>query len=171
MSVESLQLLSLVLYILAGVCLLLSIALFFVLDIPQLYSDLTGATARKAIDAIQKQSRSDAPLSQKLEKKKSKAKAAKAAAAETTVLSDTVQETTVLSNSVQETTLLSSVEETAHLSADVQETTILPQYEVAHTDALPVMPVQDQVNTPPAPAVNFSIDVEIGFAASQELIE
>lgn len=55
MTVELLQNLSLTSYIVAGILLLLSIALFFLLDVPSLYGDISGHTAKKAIEAIQHQ--------------------------------------------------------------------------------------------------------------------
>lgn len=55
MSVELLQTLSLSAYIAAGVFLVTTVALFFLLDIPGVLGDLTGATARKAIEDIRTQ--------------------------------------------------------------------------------------------------------------------
>lgn len=55
MTIELLQILSLVSFVLAGVCLLVSIALFFVLGVPGLIGDISGATARKAIEQIRRQ--------------------------------------------------------------------------------------------------------------------
>ena len=55
MTVELLELLSLISFILAGVLLLLGIALFFLLDVPKLYGDISGRTAKKAIEAIRQQ--------------------------------------------------------------------------------------------------------------------
>ncbi len=52
MTVELLQTLSLASYIAAGVFLLVGIALFFLLDVPKLYGDVSGRTARKAIENI-----------------------------------------------------------------------------------------------------------------------
>lgn len=58
MSVEFLQTLSMIGYLLSGVFLVVTIVLFFVLRVPKLINDLTGATARKAIEDIRKQNRS-----------------------------------------------------------------------------------------------------------------
>lgn len=55
MTVELLQLLSLVSYILAGVSFLTAVALFFLLGVPKLFGDVTGSTARKAIESIRQQ--------------------------------------------------------------------------------------------------------------------
>lgn len=55
MSVEYMQIISLVLYILAAVAFVLGVVLFFVLNIPRIFNDITGATARKAIENIRQQ--------------------------------------------------------------------------------------------------------------------
>lgn len=55
MTVELLQTLSLAAYIAAGIMLLVSVALFFLLDVPKLYGDISGRTAKKAIEAIRQQ--------------------------------------------------------------------------------------------------------------------
>ena len=52
MTVETLQMLSTVAYVLAGIFLLAAIAIFFLLDIRSVIGDVTGATARKAIRDI-----------------------------------------------------------------------------------------------------------------------
>ncbi len=49
MSVELLQTLSLIAYILAGLFFLVAVALFFYLKVPALWGEVTGRTARKAI--------------------------------------------------------------------------------------------------------------------------
>ena len=58
MSVELLQTLSIVSYIAAGVLFLGAVALFFLLDVPKLIGDISGSTARKAIEAIRQQNES-----------------------------------------------------------------------------------------------------------------
>lgn len=55
MSVEMLQTSSLVCFIVAGMFLIAAIVLFFVLDVPALVGELTGATERKAIESIRMQ--------------------------------------------------------------------------------------------------------------------
>ncbi len=59
MSVELLQTLSLVVFIVAGVFLILAIALFFLLDVPRIIGDLTGRNAKKAIEQIRQQNERD----------------------------------------------------------------------------------------------------------------
>lgn len=55
MTVESMQTISLVFYLLAGVMFISAIALFFLLKVPSLFGDITGSTARKAIETIRMQ--------------------------------------------------------------------------------------------------------------------
>jgi len=55
MTVEVLQILAIVAFIASGVLLLAALALFFLLDVPKLYGDVSGRTAQKAIEAIRKQ--------------------------------------------------------------------------------------------------------------------
>lgn len=55
MTVELLKTLSLVSFILAGVLFLTAVALFFLLGVPRLFGDVTGSTARKAIENIRQQ--------------------------------------------------------------------------------------------------------------------
>ena len=54
MSVEMFKIISLVGYILAGFMFIVSALLFFKLDIPKVYGDITGITARKAIEEIRR---------------------------------------------------------------------------------------------------------------------
>jgi len=55
MTVESMQTMSLVFYLMAGVMFFSAIALFFLLKVPSLFGDITGSTARKAIETIRMQ--------------------------------------------------------------------------------------------------------------------
>lgn len=52
MSVELLQALSLIAYILAGLLFVLAVFLFFYLKVPALWGEVSGRTARKAIQAM-----------------------------------------------------------------------------------------------------------------------
>lgn len=56
MSVELLQTLSVSGYVISGILFVLTMILFFVLKVPKLIGSLSGATARKAIEDIRKQS-------------------------------------------------------------------------------------------------------------------
>lgn len=55
MSIETLQTASTISYIAAGILLLVAVALFFLLDIKKVIGDLTGITAKRAIENIRQQ--------------------------------------------------------------------------------------------------------------------
>ena len=55
MSVEQLQMLSMAGYIASGGFLVSTVLLFFILKIPRLIEDMTGVTARRAIEDIRRQ--------------------------------------------------------------------------------------------------------------------
>lgn len=55
LSIELLKTISLALFILSAVMFLVAVSLFFLLNVPKLVGDITGSTARKAIESIRKQ--------------------------------------------------------------------------------------------------------------------
>ncbi len=59
MSIEMLQNISLSAFVVSGILLVIAIVLFFTLGIPQVIGDLSGATARKAIEDIRLQSQNN----------------------------------------------------------------------------------------------------------------
>ncbi|MBR5233165.1 MAG: hypothetical protein IKW03_03040 [Clostridia bacterium] len=200
MTVEQLlQTLSLVSFILAGVFLLISIALFFLFDIIRVVGDISGSTARKAIENIRQQNEESGdkaykpshvnmergkvtdkispsgriqpqsnPLTvatgtSKLEHGDVQPTQQMPVSAETTVLNNTsaeqitASETTVLSdfnmnqNATSETTVLSDFSANEYQNAGA-ETTVLSGF------------------NPNASAASFSVDYEIGFCGSSEII-
>ncbi len=192
MTVELLQTLSVVAYVVAGVLFLVAVALFFLLDIPKLYGEVFGHTARKAIEAIRQQNagaeggiRRSNPVSAErrtLTGKISHSGRVKIQTAnlpvgatpanETTVLSSTSNETTVLSTNANETTVLShAANETTVLSNAVDETTSLSNSSpgsVAETLLLsPDQPIIDVVSQ----SDSFKLEVEMAFTGSSEMIE
>lgn len=58
MSVELLQTVSMALYIVAGIFFVISVVLFFFLQIPQVVGNLTGRSARKGIENIRRENAS-----------------------------------------------------------------------------------------------------------------
>lgn len=148
MTVESLQTLSLICFILAGVLFLVTVALFFILNIVKVFGYLTGINAKRGIEDIKihnevpestkssskEKVTSKFSFSRKLQKdssdgvvigtsKLSTSKLVKEAM-ETTVLDQS--ETTVLETSANETTVLdTSSSETTVLNTSVNETTVL----------------------------------------------
>lgn len=171
MSVELLQTLSLVAYIVAGVFLMVSIALFFILDVRRLYGDVTGANARKAIENIRQQNEKSGnkaykpsyvnssrgrltdkitPSGQLEPNQSSMGGSPGTEKFSTTELAPASDATTVLSLDVNETTLLSSTD------SNLGETTVLSE---------------DETSIEEGSQPDFIVDVEMGFTESVELIE
>lgn len=180
MTVELLQTLSLVSFIVAGVLLLLGVALFFLLDVPKLYGEISGRTAKKAIEAIRRQNESSGnkaykPSAVNAERGKLTDKITHTGSIigrtsgsgisvgteklQTDVLTAQANETTVLEQPVNETTVLEqSANETTVLEQPAGETTVL-----AHNEM--------QVHSAPMTAAEFTVDVEMSFTGSSEIIE
>ena len=148
MTVESLQTLSLIFFILAGVLFLVTVALFFILNIVKVFGYLTGINAKRGIEDIRihnevpesvkssskQKVTSKFSFSRRLQKDSSDGVVIGTAklstselvkeAMETTVLDQS--ETTVLETSANETTVLdTSSSETTVLNTSVNETTVL----------------------------------------------
>ena len=169
MTVETLQMLSTVAYVLAGIFLLAAIAIFFLLDIRSVIGDVTGATARKAIRDIRAQNEASGnkaykPSPVNAARGKLTAKISPSGRLEpqmagmggspgTEKLSTMAAEaTTVLTETAAETTVLQQPEE-------VGATTVLSEAERE-----PAAPKPEEKRT-------FHTDVEMGFSASSEIIE
>ncbi|MBR3761310.1 MAG: hypothetical protein IKK59_01060 [Lachnospiraceae bacterium] len=208
MSLELLQTLSLVSYILAGVFLLVAIALFFLLDVRKLIGDISGANARKAIENIRQQNESSgdkaykpSPVNMargKLTEKISQSGRLQprlsgmggspgtqkfattdlmpsvGSGNETTVLTGELSgATTVLTGELAgETTVLTSelAGETTVLTSELANQTIIPS--MASEPTVPHS--QDDTKGASQSVENhggFSIDVEMGFLGSSEVIE
>ena len=183
MTVELLQTLSLVAYIAAGVLFLVAVALFFLLDVPKLYGDVSGRTAKKAIEAIRQQNESSGnkaykPSAVNAERGKLTDKITQSGRLQsqtaglpvsvgtekfaTSTLAPQPNETTVLAEPANETSVLEQpAGETTVLTGDLSpagETTVLVNNEAAQTDAV-VDPSK------------FTVDVEMSFTGSSEIIE
>lgn len=184
MSVEQLQTLSLVSYIIAGVLVLVAIALFFLLDIKKVIGDVTGATARKAINTIREQNEASgdkaykpSPVNAargKLTDKISPSGRLQPQTAgiggspgtekfDTTKLMPPIEETTVLDNTVSDTTVLSEETTVLEQNANSGETTVLSE----NADSQP----ENAKSSDKEHKVDFSTDVEMGFTDSSEIIE
>ena len=176
MTVELLQIISLVSFIIAGVLLLLDIALFFLLDVPKLYGDISGRTAKKAIEAIRQQNESSGnkaykPSAVNAERGKLTDKISHSGSIvgktsgsgisvgteklHTDVLAAKANETTVLNGGSNETTVLEH-------QGGAGETTVLAQNQVGVNS--------DNSATVPANS-GFTVDVEMSFTGSSEIIE
>ena len=173
MTVELLQTASLVAFIAAGILFLVAVALFFLLDVPKLYGDISGRTAKKAIEAIRQQNESSGnkaykPSPVNAERGKLTDRITKSGSLQpqtsgssigvgtekfsTSTLFQQSNETTVLQNTASETTVLTGL-----LPVEGGETTLL---------------VNEEPNVGPAPAEGtFVVDVEMFFTGSSEIIE
>lgn len=170
MSVELLQTLSLVSYIIAGILLLASVALFFLLDVPKLYGDISGRTAQKAIKAIRQQNERTGDKAYK----PSAVNAARGKVTDKMTPSGRLGEVTAgLPIGVEtEKLAVSNMEPTANettvLMEPAGETTVLEDTTAGETAVLE----QDVGNAGSYAAdTAFAVEVEMGFTGSSELIE
>ena len=170
--------------IFAGLMLALSIALFFVLKIPKVIGDLTGATARKAIASINSQ---NAGASQRLIREQHQYRSPAAQSSHTGKIG-----TGRLRQKTGPTTVKFSTEklieeagksvpnETELLPQHAEETTVLYPQQVAETTVLspswngpasvwPAPPEANRFDQQPE-TVQFVIEYEITIIHSDELI-
>lgn len=158
MSIELLQTLSLVSYIVAAVLFLTAIALFFLLDIKKVFGDVTGRTARRAIESIRQQNEASGD------------NAGKAGAVDPERAADGSRTpktekfaTAILNPQAIETARPGTGNETTVLSQNTPgagETTVLDQPSPA---AVPT--------AKKGVLAEFTVDVEMGFVGSSEIIE
>lgn len=180
MSVELLQTLSTVFFVLAGVLFVVAAVLFFYLDVIHLIGDVSGSTARKAIEDIRKgneisgdKAYKSSPVNKARGKLTDKISPSGQllhktgglnVATGTEKLDSQASSTTVLDDGIGATTLLSdATTETTVLSQTGGETTVLS----AVPEAAPVVSAVEYTNN----YGNFSLDLEMGFIGSAELIE
>ncbi len=189
MDISTLQTLSTIFFVVAGVLFVVAGILFFRFDIIRIIGDVTGSTARKAIEDIRKGNelsgdkaykpsavnKSRGKLTDKISPSGNLMKHTAGLtvatgtqelvpeATETTVLDEIVGATTVLSDTSTETTVLSQPisNDTTVLNQSFGETTVLNPAEDAITD---VVGFTDNCSS-------FSLDLEMGFIGSAELIE
>ena len=172
------------------VMVIVSAILFFTLKIPKVIGDLTGRTARKAIEDIRKQNEQSGDktyrsspvnkqrgkLTDKITKSGRLEKRAESPFG-TGVITEQLSgkqpvyassETTVLSEDTavlsEETTVLSN--ETTVLEAPSMETTVLSSYVPAAAQPAPVQPAATAWNPEP----RFTVEYEITYIHTQEVI-
>ncbi len=203
MSVEVLQVLTLVFFIISALLAVFAIILFFTLNIPKVLGDLSGVTARKAIEDIQRKSGEDSAqwsgytsgtkgglsdkenasgrlrkVTDKLTKGSASASSGRLAlpfsitdklgergSDETTLLaSQGSNETTVLgTNYSNETTLLAQ--------NAAPETTLLAQNAAPETTLLMQNTVPEFIVRSADECSSFTVDVDISFYDSTEIID
>ena len=172
MTVELLQTLSLVAYIAAGVLFLVAVALFFLLDVPKLYGDVSGRTARKAIEAIRQQNESTG----------NKAYKPSAVNAERGKLTDKITQSGRLQSQTVGLPVSVGTEKfaTSTLHPQPNETTVLAQPAGETTVLTGTLPPAESGETTvlvggEAAAMSadskFIVDVEMSFTGSSEIIE
>ena len=156
MTVETLQMLSTVAYVLAGVFLLAAIAIFFLLDIRSVIGDVTGATARKAIRDIRAQNEASGNKAYK----PSPVNAARGKLTAKISPSGRLEPQMAGMGGSPGTEKLSTMELTVlQQPEEVGATTVLSEAERE-----PAAPKPEEKRT-------FHTDVEMGFSASSEIIE
>lgn len=161
MTVELMQTLSMVSFILAGVLFLVAAALFFLLDIRRVIGDVSGSTARKAIENIRQQNEETgnkaykpSPVNMSRGRVTDKISPSGRLAQQTDPIGVAVGTSELNSSDVEyaftasETTVLDVAQNVAYQAA-TSETTVLTQ------------PTQ----------MAFAVDYEIGFCGSSEIIE
>lgn len=162
MSVELLRTLSLASYILAGLFFGIAVALFFILKVPRLIGDVTGATARKAIESIRQQN----AITGNKAYKPSDVNLARGKVTDKMTPSGRLIKHTPSNGIAALTEKIENCDATPQTSQalptrDANETTLLYANETTVlTEAVPQKPDS-----------GFRVDVEMGFAGSAEIIE
>ena len=160
MSIEVLQACSIGLWVAAGIFFLTAVALFFLMDIPKLYGEISGRTAKKAIEQIRKHNAEaltgdmagvHTGSGVRTEKFSTATLAPEATAGATTVLAETGA-TTVLAEAGATTML-----------AEAGATTMLTEPE--HSQAA------ENDRQPPEAMDDFVLENELSYAESVEIIE
>lgn len=164
MSVQLLQTMSLAAFILAGILFLVAIALFFLFNIPKVFGEVTGSTARKSIENIRQQN----------ERTGNKAYKPSTVNAERGKITEKITPHEESNNKSKGVFVSVGTEklQTKELERGAQETTIL-SVPAGETTILSTEESQSSENEIFRGATNngFSIEYEIGFTGSSEVIE
>lgn len=175
MTIELLQTISLILFIAAGVFFAAAAVLFFVLHIPAVIGDISGATAKKAIAGIRQQNEETggkaykpSPVNSARGKLTDKISPSGNLEIQRTgrinaTMNNAWLNTEQLPQTGEETTVLEQIAETTVLQ-QTAETTVLQQVES-------VSPIEQTIPEYEDNNAEFSIDYEIGFSGSSEIIE
>lgn len=161
MTVELLKTLSFISYMIAIAFILIGIILFFVFHVPKLYCDISGRTAKKAIDAIRKQNESTG----------NKAYKPSVVNAERGKLTDKIDENGEIQKSFLDTSINVGTEKLCNspMYSNSGDTTILSNNVLngenlsEHSDDIKVASEDACKET--------QLEVEICFAESEEIIE
>ena len=172
MSVELLNTLSLAAYIAAGVVFLVAVALFFLMNVPKLIGDISGSTAKKAIEAIRQQNENSGDKTYK----PSTVNVARGKLTDKISPSGRLEQcTTGLSIGAQtekfETTELLEAAQATSLLSNGNKTTLLSQSDPGATTLLSDQEPKDEKEQKPTSPVAVTVDVEMSFTGSSEIIE
>lgn len=173
MSVELLETLSLTSYIMAAVLGIVSIILFFLLEIPKLYGDVSGKTARKAIENIRLENTNTGnkaykPSKVNVERGKLTDKITHSGRV---VAQNEGVDIHVGTEKFNTSTLNSQANETTLLYEGGNETTVLTQ-ELSPTNETTILRQEEQVvQNYDATSSQLEILFEISFAESKEIIQ
>lgn len=173
MTVELLQALSVAAYIAAGVLLLTAIALFFLLDVPKLYGDISGKTAKKAIEAIRRQNESSdnkgcKPSAVNSERGKLTDKITSSGRVESRASGDSIgvgtERLSIASQTVESN-------KTTVLRDSINETTVLVANQPQDSGATTLLVKEEAKAVPKITDESFTLDVELSYIGSSEIIE
>lgn len=168
MSVETLKLLSLAAFILAGALLVLTIGLFIGLNIPLIIGDLSGRNAKKAIENIRRQNEENKDAARKpslINMERGKV-TDRISATGTLFRNDVSFDGSVGTEKFNTTRLAEMARETSLLGAQAEETSLLQEQGNETTLLSP----EHLAPAAPKPAV-FALELEIGYIGSSEIIE
>lgn len=174
MSVELIQKMSISAFVIAAVLFAAAIAIFFLFNIPKVFGEVSGLTARKSIENIRQQNEQTGnkayrPSPVNAERGKitdritPSGKLEKKAGNDGISVGTSKLHTSELKNASNETTVLESkAAETTVLNAATGDTTVLDTSSHLHEN--------NQVYEPPA-NTDITVEYEIGFTGSSEIIE
>lgn len=172
MTVETIQLLSMIAFITAGVLFLLAVALFFLFNVPKVFGEVSGSTARKAIEKIRQQN----------EQTGNKAYRPSPINAKRGKITDRISPSGKLEHrrgnagvsvgtaKLQTDKLQAAADETMVLKVKADETTVLPA-DTGETAVLNNLQSVDASASQNAHRTGITVEYEIGFSGSSELIE
>lgn len=177
MSIDVLQACSIGFWVAAGIFFLTAVALFFLMDIPKLYGEISGRTAKKAIEQIRKHN-AEASTGDitgvhtgsgvRTEKFSTATLAPEAETGATTVLAETGA-TTVLAEAGA-TTVLAEAGATTVL-AEAGATTVLAEAGATTMLTEPEHPqAAENDRQPPEAMDDFVLENELSYAESVEII-
>lgn len=149
--IETLRFISLACYIAAGLFLVAAIILFFVMDVPKVYGEVTGKTAKKAISAM-KQRNIEGVVSSSRKK----------------IISEPGQQT----SAVTAGSIPSQNSAAVNYSSSVRGgTRPLRPEDRTPSDSMPTNGTTRKLGTAPVPAVStLSLEYEVRFTESVETI-